>query len=54
MNIEFDLEKSNQALPGYLVKEFCGLGCSCEMKEKKKKCCKKYKKGKRCGSCPKV
>lgn len=23
-----------------------------EMKGKKKKCCKKYKKGKRCDSCP--
>jgi len=23
-----------------------------ENKKRKKKCCKKYKKGKRCGSCP--
>lgn len=27
--------------------------CDNECIFKKKKCCKKYKKGKRCGSCPK-
>jgi hypothetical protein len=54
MFIEFPFEKQIEALPGFLVRTPCGMGCSCEMKEKKKKCCKKFKKGKRCGSCPKV
>jgi hypothetical protein len=34
--------------------EICG-GCNCFSSEfkKKKKCCKKYKTGKRCKNCPK-
>ncbi len=54
MEFQFDLDKSSQAIPGFLLKEPCGVGCGCELKEKKKKCCKKFKKGKRCGSCPKA
>ena len=35
--------------------EFSPFACLCAGKNKKKKCCKKYKKGKKhCGRCPKV
>jgi len=35
--------------------EFSPFACLCTGKDKKKKCCKKYKKGKKhCGRCPKV
>ena len=54
MEFQFDLDKTSQAIPGFLLKEPCAAGCCCESKEKKKKCCKKFKKGKRCGSCPKA
>ncbi|WP_196895663.1 hypothetical protein [Aureivirga marina] len=30
----------------------CGEACSTSCKKMKKKCCKKYKKGKRCKRCP--
>jgi hypothetical protein len=35
---------------------FCRMLCPCfeaDAKHKKKKCCKKYKHGRRCGGCPK-
>jgi hypothetical protein len=54
MDIELDKNTESQAIPDYLLKVPCGASCGCELKEKKKKCCKKFKKGKRCGSCPKV
>jgi hypothetical protein len=38
-------------LPTVMPSEFLPLPIV-ELKKGKKKCCKKYKKGKRCGSCP--
>jgi hypothetical protein len=44
----------------FIPKEFTEFSCRCSfniedfsIEKDKKKCCKKYKKGKRCGSCPK-
>jgi len=43
-------DSSADAIPSPRLLRACDLS---EYGKKKKKCCKKYKKGKRCGKCPK-
>jgi hypothetical protein len=44
--------EETKALPVALCRMFCAC-LDVDSKHKKKKCCKKYKHGRRCGGCPK-
>jgi hypothetical protein len=42
---------SQEAVPGFLIKNHLGAS-DCVFHRLKKKCCRKFKKGRRCGKCP--
>jgi hypothetical protein len=54
--MQFNGEEQDQEGAKALPAALCRLFCACseaDAKHKKKKCCKKYKHGRRCGGCPK-